>query len=63
MSKEGAPGAIAALKGAFFEALIGRMVNDKNATPDGMTLDTVMSPAVKKIICWRHEDLSKVWRF
>ncbi|MAR66803.1 MAG: phage tail tape measure protein [Crocinitomicaceae bacterium] len=49
MSKEGAPGAIAALKGAFFEALIGRMVNDKNATPDGMTLDTVMSPAVKKL--------------
>ena len=49
MSKEGAPGAIAALKGAFFEALIGRMVSDKNATPDGMTLDTVMSPAVKKL--------------
>ncbi len=49
MKKEGAPGAIASLKGAFFEALIGRMVHDKNKTPDGNTLDTVMSGPVKNL--------------
>ena len=49
LKKEGAQGAIGALKGAFFEALIGRIVADKNATPEGITLDTVMTPAVKRL--------------